>query len=194
MAYNPWKGRKVSELVDFSPTALSGMAPRELRSLITRISSAANKRLRSLERTGLKGPAYANAQKGGGRFSAKGKSDNELIGEYLRVQRFMKSGTSTVKGARAMKDKIREDIESIDESWGDDGEGTYWDLFNKWIEVAEGKGLTRYQISEIIAQAMNSSFDYADIEENIRDAIEEEYRKREGAISDYDSGSPNIIV
>lgn len=65
----------------------------------SRMASLANKRVERLERNGLESsPAYQTYLKGGGRFGVKGKTWNELQQEVSRLNQFINSVTSTVKG------------------------------------------------------------------------------------------------
>lgn len=74
---------------------------KELKKEISRKASLANKRLKRLENKGLQNvPAYRNwVDYGGGvKFSVKGKNYNELQKELSRVNNFIDSKTSTVRG------------------------------------------------------------------------------------------------
>ena len=72
----------------------------EFRREASRLSSIANKRIERLERNGLTdSPAYKRYIKdGGARFGVKGKSFNQVQSETARLQRFINSQTSTIKG------------------------------------------------------------------------------------------------
>lgn len=188
--YNPWKGKKVGDLLNISPSRLSEMASRELRSLVTRISSAANKRIRSFESRGI--PTQTQ------RFTAKGKTDNELIGEYNRLVRFMDDPTTTVKGYREFRERIETEAQEVfdegfEEEWGDEWNEMFWDLYQHWSEVAKGKGLTHYEIVMLVGQAMTRSTSRERLDTLVRDAIESEYKKQEGARADYDRAASNRI-
>lgn len=66
----------------------------------SRKAAMANKRLKRLEARNLKSsPAYtAYIQGGGGKFSVKGKTHNQLQAEVARLDRFLNSKTSTIQG------------------------------------------------------------------------------------------------
>lgn len=74
----------------------------EYRRRVSRLASVANKRLERLERNDLKdSPAYqAFLKEGGHRFGVKGKSYNEVQQELSRLNRFLNSETSTIKGVK----------------------------------------------------------------------------------------------
>lgn len=74
---------------------------RTLKAEISKKASMANKRLVRLRKNNMtNNPAYRQwvDYKGGVKFSVKGKSYNELQGELARVNNFIDSATSTVRG------------------------------------------------------------------------------------------------
>ena len=81
---------------------------RELKQEISKKASMANKRLQRLEKNDLTNvPAYRQYVQGGGvKFSVKGKSYNELQAELSRVNHFINSKTSTVRGTNSVLKEI----------------------------------------------------------------------------------------
>lgn len=76
---------------------------REARKEATRKVSLANKRIRRLEANQLTDtPAYQQYLAGGGKFSVKGKTHNELQAEIARLNRFIEAQSSTVRGANKL--------------------------------------------------------------------------------------------
>lgn len=78
---------------------------------ISRKVSMANKRLRRLEQNNLTDqPAYRTWKNynGGEYFSVKGKNFNELQAENARLNNFLNSATSTVRGANAQLKEVAE--------------------------------------------------------------------------------------
>ena len=64
-----------------------------------RLVSMANKRVRRLEKNNLtNSPAYQQYIVNGEHFSIKGKNQNQLQAEIARMQKFLDSKTSTVRG------------------------------------------------------------------------------------------------
>lgn len=89
---------------------------RELAKIVSEKARVANKRLARLEKNGLeKHSAYlAWAKDGKIRFSVKGKSYQQLQREYWRVQKFLDSETSTIKGAKQNMQNIMTKVLSFD--------------------------------------------------------------------------------
>lgn len=88
-----------------NPQQLKKMA--EYRREASKLASKANKRITRLEKNKLKdSPAYQQYLKSGSaKFGVKGKTYNEVQAEVARLNRFLDSETSTVRGAvRTLKD------------------------------------------------------------------------------------------
>ena len=81
---------------------------RQLKQEISKKASMANKRLKRLERNDLTNvPAYKQYIQGGGvKFSVKGKNYNQLQAELSRVNHFINSKTSTVRGTNSVLKEI----------------------------------------------------------------------------------------
>ena len=77
---------------------------RQLKQEISKKASMANKRLKRLESNDLTNvPAYRQYVQGGGvKFSVKGKNYNQLQAELSRVNHFINSKTSTVRGTNSV--------------------------------------------------------------------------------------------
>lgn len=83
---------------------------KKFRKEASRLASMANKRLKRLENAGLTdSPAYQKWMEGGGaKFSVRGKSHNELQREVARMNQFINSETSTIRGVnRVLKEMAR---------------------------------------------------------------------------------------
>ena len=130
---DPLKGKTIGELSNLDMLEFSRMSRAELSRVVSRLSSAANKRMKRIEEKGYKhNPAYKSAEKSGGKFGAKGKTLNQLRSEYMRVTRFLQAKTSTVKGYKqvqieaAKRIGIPDDVTISENDWSD-----FWDFYNK---------------------------------------------------------------
>ena len=81
---------------------------RQLKQEISKKASMANKRLKRLGKNDLTNvPAYRQYVQGGGvKFSVKGKNYNQLQAELSRVNHFINSKTSTVRGTNSVLKEI----------------------------------------------------------------------------------------
>lgn len=93
-----------------TPDEIKDMTTVELRKLVTKLNSAANKRLRRLEKTGLFETSWSYAvvrpTLESGKFSVKGANTRQQLTNRLKsVSAFLSHSSSTVTGAR--KENIR---------------------------------------------------------------------------------------
>lgn len=82
---------------------------RKFRAEATKKVSLANKRIARLEKAGLtESPAYKRLMQEGGKFGIKGKTYREVQSEVKRLDRFIESTTSTVRGTtKVLKDMAK---------------------------------------------------------------------------------------
>lgn len=84
-------GLSVNEILNMPISKLSGYTTTEQRELISRVASAANKRLNVLSKQGIENSATLRLDLSGGKISVRGKSGDELIKEYIRARDFMRN-------------------------------------------------------------------------------------------------------
>lgn len=106
-------GKSIKQLTRIHAATINKMDEATLRAVVTRLSSAANKRIQRIEEKGITTPATREAERGGGRFSAKGKNLNQLRSEYKRVKSFLKSETSTLKGYKDFAKRFEEKLQEV---------------------------------------------------------------------------------
>ena len=94
------EGKTVDDLIR-SGRNVGRMTEGTLRQIVTRLASAANKRLRRAEQANLDSPAVKGAMDSGGKFTAKGKGLEGLKAEFVRLKTFLQDKTSTIKGWQA---------------------------------------------------------------------------------------------
>lgn len=97
----------INELLNLSSRDVSKLSRQELARVVSQLASAANKRLRRLERTpmGTESRPYKTAMEKGN-FSVAGKKHGQLQNEFKRVSEFLKAKTSTVSGWKAEKARV----------------------------------------------------------------------------------------
>lgn len=101
-------GKSVEDLIHLSATQIKGYDRQNLARIVTKLDSAANKRLVRLEKAGYSTPAMRAAKVDNGqRFSVAGKNLKELRAAYIRVSNFLKSDTSTKKGYKSFLEKMK---------------------------------------------------------------------------------------
>lgn len=101
------KGSSINQLTNLSASTIKQYDRKNLAKIVTKLASAANKRVKRLEGSGYNTPALRQAHKGG-HFGSKGKNLKQLRTEYKRVSAFLKSETSTVKGYKSFLNRLSE--------------------------------------------------------------------------------------
>ena len=103
-------GLSIQDILDMGWNEIKKLNDQELRQLSMRLNSAANKRLRRIEKSGEQkwSPAYKAITESGGDFTVKGKDRTEILAEIQRAGSFIGSKTSTVKGTKMHKKVIND--------------------------------------------------------------------------------------
>lgn len=107
------EGKSIKQLMRLRPSTISRMDAATLGKVVTRLSSAANKRARRIAAKGISTPATRAMERSGGKFSSKGKDINELRTEYKRVKSFLKSETSTIKGYTKFAQRFEKKLQKV---------------------------------------------------------------------------------
>lgn len=101
-------GVSIEQLVHLSASEIKGYDRDNLARIVTKLDSAANKRITRLEKAGYNTPAMRAAKVDNGqRFSVKGKNLKQLRAQYIQVSNFLKSETSTKKGYKSFLKKMK---------------------------------------------------------------------------------------
>lgn len=101
-------GVSVNQLLNIGATELKGYDRDNLSRIVTKLNSAANKRLTRLEKKGYNTPAMRKNHVGKGeRFSVNNKNLKQLRAEYIHVSSFLKDSTSTVKGYKSFLQNLK---------------------------------------------------------------------------------------
>lgn len=116
-------GKSIADLIRTGSQHLNRLKEENLRKVVTRLSSAANKRADRMEKSGESSPALDAREQSGGRFSAKGKFGEALKNEFLRVKQFLQDPTSSLKGwnqrkKEALKEAKERGVIKTDEPGG----------------------------------------------------------------------------
>lgn len=162
--------KSLEELANLDIADFSLMNRRELSKVVSRLSSAANKRLKRMEQKEIESPAYKSAQKSGGRFGAKGKTLNQLRAEYMRVSDFLKMKTSTVKGYKKVKQEFYKRVEAkIGEELTEDELSKFWSFYNEIEPSLEAVKYTYKDRQKVVYEIFTESKD-STIEELVNTA------------------------
>ena len=108
---NYFKGWTINKILDIDISDFMGLGKTQVRQAVSRLASAANKRIQRLIKANIESPALYEVKESGGKFSTRGKDLNELRAEFIRVKDFLSTPSSTVKGAKALRNDIKEGLE-----------------------------------------------------------------------------------
>ena len=105
-----FKGYSINDIMSMNIDEFSTLTKPQLREAVSRLSSAANKRLIRVSKDDIVSPAQIEAVESGGKFGTRGKSEIELQVEFRRVSNFLRDKTSTVTGARQLEEEVRDEL------------------------------------------------------------------------------------
>lgn len=108
------QGKTIKDILSMNITTLQGYSVREQREIVSRLASAANKRLRGLESKDIETPATIKLKMSGGKVSVKGKSEDELLSEFYRARQFLNAKTSTRTGWKNVEKGVEKAIQDIE--------------------------------------------------------------------------------
>ena len=186
-------GKSVNDLVHLSATQIKGYDRQNLARIVTKLNSAANKRVTRLEKAGYNTPAMRAAKVDKGqRFSVAGKNLKQLRAEYIRVSGFLKADTSTKKGYKGFLKKIQKAVSDKGVKIGGKGgtdtqdfiqtETKIYDWLKEKSPIIEESGY-KYEamkmISEYVSQGnLSESSIKRRMAKWVKEVYEEEQRKR----------------
>ena len=131
------KGKTVQNILDTPLYDLKKMIDSELRTVVGRLVSAGNKRLRRYE---SKKGDLPNAGRQGNyeerKFSTQGKDRTELMEEFKRAKNFFGAETSSLTGEKNVKTKSQKALnENFGISVSDEDYDIYWKAFDRLKEL-----------------------------------------------------------
>lgn len=138
----------------------------DYRRKVSLAAAKANKRIARLEKNGLTdSPAYKKLmENGGAKFGVKGKTFNEVQAEFSRINQFLNSETSTIRG-------IKRTVQTISKNTGIKGRNVR-ELMDNATVFFELAGRVEDYLRNV--QDMASAVGYHRIWEVINEYVEEE--------------------
>lgn len=105
------KGKSIKQILSMDIDTFNNLTESEVRAVTRRLVSAANKRMRRIEKAGAWSPKYQEAVERGG-FGVKGKTESQVRGEFRALKSFLKAESTTLKGARKFVKDVKGRLES----------------------------------------------------------------------------------
>lgn len=173
-------GKSITDISNISIQEFNRLTESDLRKAVSRLASAANKRIKTFERKGATSPAVEYISRSGGKFSTKGKTANELRAEFTRARDFLRAKTSTVKGVEKVKkttiDALKRSGVNISPEQFDDFFKAYERLKETNPEIANKN--FKYNAMRDLSQMMQNDVDVDDLitrmQEQLREGYEDE--------------------
>lgn len=188
---------RVEGILNVTPETLMNMSRKDLAKNVSILASAANKRIKRMKQSGEYSPAVDWVKTHGGNFSVAGKDKNQLLVEFFRVQQFLESKTSTVRGAKKWQRSVKKEVgKAIKGRLKVRGEGAktiedslnaifndpkkredFWDLYSRITAEYDVKAKYK-EIWDDIANAMtiDKNAEVDDLFEFITDSYEQKYQ------------------
>ena len=107
---NYFKGKSIESIMDMDISDFLQLEKTQLRQAVSRLADAANKRIKRLESKGLYSPALYEISHSGGKLSTKGKDLMQLRAEFMRATGFLRSESSTIKGATGLISDVQNQL------------------------------------------------------------------------------------
>ena len=162
-------GLTIKDIQSMSMDKFQKYTPSQQRELVSRLASAGNKRLKTLEKSGIQTPATIKLGLSGGKLSVKGKTGDELIKEFYRAKNFLNSPTSTKTGWKKTKQEIKKTVSDIGKIYKgmDYNEAianafAYYDALSE-IDPTLTMNRDKYKVTEKIAEMMKQGIEPEDI-------------------------------
>ena len=180
------KGTSVDKLTNLSATQIKQYDRKNLAKIVTKLASAANKRVKRLGENGLATPALRKADKGK-HFGSKDKNLKQLRSEYKRVSGFLKSETSTVKGYKSFLNRLSKKFKEKGVKVGGGSTEEMQDFIDKetriydWLKDRNPlieDSIYKYSVMPKLSEYINQgNLSESAIKKRMQKYINEEYKK-----------------
>ena len=183
--YDPFRGKKVSELLDVKPDEFRSWDMRKQRAFVTRIASATNKRVRRLDAAEVASSARQRLASEGGPITARGKeSTDDLLREYQRARTFLTSPTGNVQGARRAEKARNEALEKYGinpNTWTFEQASEFEVMMNRYRDYARDRGVSYQQLAQAVDTIMkqNTGLTEDDLSREVNNYINKEYQRQQ---------------
>lgn len=148
------------QYLDWDSDTLNKKSRAELAQVVGKFRDIAHKRIKRIQASGLTSHAYNQLlDRGIDHFSTKGKNLNQLRSQYVLLNNFLNSKSSSVSGIRKIRQNV---IKSMDEKgikipkeFYDD----FWKNYEKYLELYGdifSRTKYKYKILDEISVRMNS--------------------------------------
>ncbi len=187
-------GLTVKDILNMSTRQINALDAKDLARVSSRLVSAANKRMRRLEKAGIESPAYRNAQRGGGAFSIKGKDEVAIKNEFVRMKTFMEGKTSTVRGAKQAQKKMVDEFKKVGVEMEEENVDRVMKIYDRLKEIDPSVSLKqfKYAIQDSVSKYVEQDMTDTEIMEKMQERIAELYEENQEYYQSSFSGAFEI--
>ncbi len=162
------------------PNNFDKMKREELVKQMQPTIDAANKRIKRLQGMKTLSPALNAVMNGGGKFSLRGKSRNEVLKEASRAIAFINMKTSTVSGAKQFERGFAAKLSNKAQNISNDQRKILYDAFRK-IDQISPVGLNVYGSDRLIRmladEIVDENFYFEGMMQKALKELQDEYEK-----------------
>lgn len=148
------------QYLDWDSDTLNKKSRAELAQVVGKFRDVAHKRIKRIQAADLTSHAYNKLlDRGIDHFSTKGKNLNQLRSQYVLLNNFLTSKSSSVSGIREIRKNVEESLEKEGIHIPKDMYEDFWKNYEKYQELY-GDTFTRskykYQVLEMLSVRMES--------------------------------------
>lgn len=185
-------GLSVEDILNMDFDKFNELGAKEMKLVVGRLVSAANKRIRRLESAGIESPAYRQVMRSGGYISTQGKDLNALRSEFARARNFLESKTSSRTGYKKIR---KETIANLKKEGVEIDPAQFDEVFNLYERLKEiDPSISNRTLKYAVLSEIASMPDTLSIEEKtdlMRQKLVQLYEERaelengSGGVSDF---------
>ena len=182
-------GLSVEQILSMPVSKIQSYNATGQREIVSRLASAANKRLKNLSKNDISNSARTSIEKSGGKISVKGKSGDELIREFIRARDFLKNKFSSAKEYKKVIKNIQknETFKGMKEKDVSDIFGMYDNLRNEQPQIVNK--INRYELMDKLESYKMGGNNNADAMRKAIKWMKQEINKTQ---RDYEKLSPKF--
>ena len=138
------KGLKIKDIMNMDWETLNKMSTKDIKAVTSRLVSASNKRIRSLEKSprGRYSYAYKTIEDRGRNFSVRNKNVGQVKQEFKLAKRFLEMKSSTVRGWKGVRETMEQRVSDYtygeSQTWSERTWEKYWEVYRKTEEIHGG--------------------------------------------------------
>ena len=189
-------GYTLQQILNMDEYTLTHLDEEKQRAISKQLGTAANKRIKAMERKAENSPALRGVMDSGGKFTFKGKSYQDAQNDTSRALQFLKHKTSTLKGWDEVKGDTINTIEKLGFSLTKEQWDVFWEAYSKVAQQDSKAKMkeVKYEVwKEIHAEMEDTSKPPEEIANSVKKLVTMTYeenkrleqQRKSGGVSKY---------